>query len=120
MIAAVTPSSAVRVRGPPSQADRSTGGPATIATRLRGLADRVLVLTPAGLVEQWREELERKFALPTAILTAGAAGSAAERPVQLASIAAARRDPLRGKLTGPAQIVVSHPLPAGDPAKGQL
>ena len=27
---------------------------------------------------------------------------------------------LRGKLTGPAQIVVSHPLPAGDPAKGQL
>ena len=26
---------------------------------------------------------------------------------------------LRGKLTGPAQIVVSHPLPAGDPAKGQ-
>jgi quinol monooxygenase YgiN len=27
---------------------------------------------------------------------------------------------LRGKLTGPAQIVVSHPVPAGDPAKGQL
>ena len=27
---------------------------------------------------------------------------------------------LRGKLTGPAQIVVSHPLPAGDPVKGQL
>jgi SNF2 family DNA or RNA helicase len=33
--------------------------------RLRGLADRVLVVTPAGLVAQWREELERKFALPT-------------------------------------------------------
>jgi quinol monooxygenase YgiN len=27
---------------------------------------------------------------------------------------------LRGKLTAPAQIVVSHPVPAGDPAKGQL
>ncbi len=33
--------------------------------RMRGLADRTLVLTPAGLVEQWREELERKFGLPT-------------------------------------------------------
>src|SRR5882724_11456097 len=29
--------------------------------RMRGLADRTLVLTPAGLVQQWREELERKF-----------------------------------------------------------
>ena len=37
--------------------------------RLRGLAERTLVLTPAGLVEQWRDELERKFSLPTAILT---------------------------------------------------
>lgn len=26
--------------------------------RMRGMADRTLVLTPAGLVEQWREELE--------------------------------------------------------------
>ncbi len=34
---------------------------------MRGLADRTLVLTPAGLVEQWREELERKFGLPTVI-----------------------------------------------------
>ncbi|HEV8223538.1 MAG TPA: putative quinol monooxygenase [Streptosporangiaceae bacterium] len=33
---------------------------------------------------------------------------------------AALNPALRGKLTGPAQIVVSHPLPAGDPAKGQL
>src|SRR5882762_2986054 len=37
--------------------------------RLRGLADRTLVITPAGLVEQWRDELERKFGLPTAILS---------------------------------------------------
>ena len=35
MIAAVAPSRAVRVRGPPSQAERSTGGPTTISTRLR-------------------------------------------------------------------------------------
>jgi len=33
---------------------------------------------------------------------------------------AALNPALRGKVTGPAQIVVSHPLPAGDPAKGQL
>ena len=36
MIAPVAPSSAVRVRGPPSQRDRSTGGPATTVTVLRG------------------------------------------------------------------------------------
>ena len=30
--------------------------------RLRGLADRTLVIAPAGLVTQWQEELERKFA----------------------------------------------------------
>jgi quinol monooxygenase YgiN len=33
---------------------------------------------------------------------------------------AALNPKLRGKLTGPAKIVVSHPVPAGDPAKGQL
>src|SRR5213594_4159069 len=37
--------------------------------RLRGLAGRTLIIVPAGLVEQWRDELERKFGLPTAILT---------------------------------------------------
>src|SRR3954468_13427506 len=65
--------------------------------RLRGLADRALVLTPAGLVEQWRDELERKFGLPAAILT-GRTGVPAGRgggPVLLASLAAARRDPLK-------------------------
>ena len=36
MIADVAASSAVRVRGPPSQRDRSTGGPATTCTVLRG------------------------------------------------------------------------------------
>ena len=36
MIADVTPFSAVRVRGPPSHRERSTGGPATTVTRCRG------------------------------------------------------------------------------------
>ena len=35
--------------------------------RTRGLADRVLVIVPAGLAEQRREELERKFVLPAAM-----------------------------------------------------
>jgi SNF2 family DNA or RNA helicase len=51
--------------------------------RLRGMADRTLVITPAGLVTQWQEELERKFALPTVSagrqLTAAEAGPAATR-----------------------------------------
>ncbi|WP_414635823.1 SNF2-related protein [Actinophytocola sp.] len=74
----------------------------TAELRLRGLADRTLVITPAGLVEQWRDELERKFGLPTAIL-AGKDRVPDRRgsgPVLLASLAAARRDPLRTELTG--------------------
>lgn len=69
--------------------------------RLRGLADRTLVITPAGLVSQWQEELERKFAVPT--VTAGNRPTLAEagldRPVVVASLAAARRDPLKSQLT---------------------
>jgi SNF2 family DNA or RNA helicase len=69
--------------------------------RLRGMADRTLVITPAGLVTQWQEELERKFALPTVSagrqLTAAEAGL--DRPVIVASLAAARRDPLKSLLT---------------------
>jgi SNF2-related domain len=38
--------------------------------RLRGLANRALILTPAGLVEQWREELDRKFAVPSVVARA--------------------------------------------------
>ena len=69
--------------------------------RTRGLADRVLVVTPAGLVEQWREELERKFCLLTADaaeFTSAGVGRGPQ-PVVLASIAAARRDPLKSRLT---------------------
>ena len=69
--------------------------------RLRGLADRVLVLAPAGLVGQWREELERKFALPSVVATSGALeepARAGPQPVVVASLAAARRDPLRAAI----------------------
>ncbi|MGI8903699.1 MAG: DEAD/DEAH box helicase [Solirubrobacteraceae bacterium] len=76
--------------------------------RLRGLAARVLVLAPAGLVGQWCEELERKFALPCVVAGAGfevgtapseAAAPGAPRPIVVASLAAARRDPLAATLT---------------------
>lgn len=72
--------------------------------RLRGLASRVLVLAPAGLVGQWREELERKFALPSVVATAGqfsVPSGDGPHPVVVASLAAARRDPLRGELAEP-------------------
>ena len=60
--------------------------------RLRGLADRVLVVTPAGLVGQWRDELERKFGLPTDDRPVPDGTSAHDRSVTVASLAAARRD----------------------------
>jgi SNF2 family DNA or RNA helicase len=68
--------------------------------RARGLANRVLVLTPAGLVGQWRDEMDRKFALPTEI--AGGrrwqVPRSADMPIVLASIPSARRPPLRDTL----------------------
>ena len=69
--------------------------------RQRGLARRALVVTPAGLVAQWQEELERKFGLPTVIASRdGWAGDRLDQPVVLASLAAARRDPLKSALVG--------------------
>src|SRR6266496_5980541 len=35
--------------------------------RLRGLAAQTLILVPVGLVEQWQEELDRKFGLPSVL-----------------------------------------------------
>jgi SNF2 family DNA or RNA helicase len=77
--------------------------------RMRGLAPAVLVITPAGLVDQWREELDRKFALPSVLARSGEpfgasgptepAAGLGDQPVVLASLAAARRDPLRSELT---------------------
>ncbi|HEY2440237.1 MAG TPA: DEAD/DEAH box helicase [Solirubrobacteraceae bacterium] len=74
--------------------------------RLRGLANRTLVLAPAGLVEQWREELERKFALPCAAdarapasLHGGPAPTeGGVEPVVIVSLAAARRERLQARL----------------------
>ncbi len=70
--------------------------------RLRGLASRVLVLAPAGLVGQWCEELERKFALPCIVADRRFDAPSADgvAPVIVASLASARRDPLRRALTG--------------------
>src|SRR6478735_1745131 len=66
--------------------------------RMRGLARRVLVVTPAGLVDQWREELERKFGLPTTVPRRGTWDTTDESPVVVASLATARRDPSRSAL----------------------
>lgn len=76
--------------------------------RVRGLATTILVLTPAGLVEQWQEELERKFALATVAARRGApVGGRSESPVVVASLAAARRPPLRDALAAePWDLVV--------------
>lgn len=69
--------------------------------RLRGLAARTLVLCPAGLVAQWQEELDRKFALPAEVLTRADQLADARRgdpPIAIASIATARRSPMRDDL----------------------
>src|SRR5205807_1946531 len=70
--------------------------------RLRRVARRILILVPPGLVQQWREELERKFALPSEVLTAAGIPDHApggDPPVLIASLASARRPPLREALT---------------------
>jgi SNF2 family DNA or RNA helicase len=94
--------------------------------RLRGLADRTLVVTPAGLVEQWRDEMERKFGLPTAILTGRdtVPDGPGNRPVLLASLATARRDPLKATLTNAGWDLViadeAHRLRSAHSASGKL
>ncbi|MGH7104522.1 MAG: DEAD/DEAH box helicase [Acetobacteraceae bacterium] len=62
---------------------------------LRGMAERILILTPASLVGQWHEEMESKFGLPFAtthdpLLRAEPSRFWAQ-PRVIASIAAARR-----------------------------
>lgn len=64
---------------------------------LRGFAQRILVVAPAGLVEQWREELDRKFALPS-VVAAGRGWEDDDAAIVLASLQAARRKPLRQSL----------------------
>jgi superfamily II DNA or RNA helicase len=62
---------------------------------LRGMAGRVLVLVPASLVGQWREELESKFAIDCATtydpLLRDDPGRFWSQPRIIASIAVARR-----------------------------
>ena len=69
---------------------------------LRRLAGRVLVLVPAGLVEQWREELDQKFGLPALVQGSAAWGRAERRlesPILIVSLGAARRGELREQLS---------------------
>jgi SNF2 family DNA or RNA helicase len=92
--------------------------------RMRGLADRVLVVVPPGLAEQWREELERKFALPTTMVGQAQRDAGGDRPVVIASLAAARREPLRSALTErPWDVIIvdeAHRLRNSRSASGRL
>lgn len=71
---------------------------------VRGMAGRVLVLTPPALVEQWREELASKFNLPDFVASAAAefrdAGldAWARWPRVVASLATARRPEHRARV----------------------
>ena len=92
--------------------------------RLRGLADRVLIVVPAGLVEQWQEELDRKFGLPSVVAAGGTWTDSPDRPVVVASLPAARRDPLRAALVArPWDLVVvdeAHRVKNPRSASGRL
>src|SRR5436189_595602 len=60
---------------------------------VRGLVQRALVLTPASLTGQWREEMESKFDLPFAVLRS--LGAREGRPYLIASLDLAKRGPHR-------------------------
>jgi len=70
----------------------------------RNVVQRVMVVTPAALVEQWREELATKFGLPGFVSSADAefraAGADAWQrfPLLIASLATARRAENRARL----------------------
>ena len=71
----------------------------------RNIVQRLMVVTPASLVEQWREELAVKFGLAGFVTTADAefraAGSEAweKFPLLIASLATARRAEHRARLS---------------------
>jgi SNF2 family DNA or RNA helicase len=64
---------------------------------MRQMVERILIVAPPGLVQQWREELRQKFGLPDFVTNVDesfrAAGVDAWRhfPLVIASLAAARR-----------------------------
>src|SRR5256712_3429498 len=61
---------------------------------VRGLNHRVLILTPAALTDQWREEMETKFSLPFAVLRSVRDWD--RKPFLIASMDTAKREPHRG------------------------
>jgi len=71
----------------------------------RNIVQRLMVVTPASLVEQWREELAVKFGLTGFVTTADAefratGGDAWEKfPLLIASLATARRAEHRARLS---------------------
>src|SRR3989475_5864292 len=60
---------------------------------IRGLVRRALILTPASLTGQWREEMESKFDLGFPVLRSGRDWG--ERPLFILSIDKAKRGPDR-------------------------
>jgi SNF2 family DNA or RNA helicase len=70
----------------------------------RNVVQRVMIVTPASLVEQWREELATKFGLPGFVTSADAefrvSGADAWKryPLLIASLATARRAEHRARL----------------------
>ncbi len=77
--------------------------------RVRGLASRVLILTPPGLLEQWQQELDRKFALPSLLVQGGSWEPtfwSGEDPAVIASLPSARKAPLRDALVAEAWDLV--------------
>ena len=73
---------------------------------MRQMAERILIITPPGLVQQWREELRQKFGLRDFVTNADdafrAAGADAwsRYPRVIASLAAARRAGTRDIIAG--------------------
>lgn len=65
---------------------------------LRGLVRRVLILTPASLTGQWREEMESKFDLPFSILRR--LPDWERHPMLIASMDTAKRPPHRSAAQG--------------------
>src|SRR5438445_4377531 len=66
---------------------------------VRGLIHRVLVLTPAALTDQWREEMETKFAFPFDCLRS--VRDSDRRPFPIASSDTAKPGPPRPRAQAP-------------------